>query len=127
MQKYIEGLTLFFKEESVFNPNLISKFLKDNDVCARVKNQLKNDEDLEFLSEFGHIEALIIYVLSLLLSSPDNTMVKAASLIGQLEYYVRAQADLLKTRRGGRHHSNSMPTRKDILGNAMKKPTNHRC
>lgn len=60
-----------------------------------------NQAEVELLNEFGHytIEALVVYVLSALFSTHDNTVVRVATLVERLDYCVRAQAALLKKSR----------------------------
>ncbi|PIN11729.1 hypothetical protein CDL12_15666 [Handroanthus impetiginosus] len=103
----IEDTTTKFDEYSMFKsvPNLIKLLIRNNAVNA--KDFLKArvcDDDIELLSVFGQytIEALIVYVLSMLFSpvqDPSNPAIRVSTLVEQLESSVRTQAALLKHRK----------------------------
>lgn len=106
IQIEIEDLTMIFDEESMFKttPNIIKILISNDKESAKdyLRNRALSEDDIELLSEFGQytIEALIVYVLSMLFTSHDsNSMIRVASLVEQLDSNVRLQATLLKCRR----------------------------
>lgn len=114
IQIEIEDLTMIFDEESMFKttPNIIKILISNNKESAKdyLRNRTISEDDIELLSEFGQytIEALIVYVLSMLFTSHDS-MIRVASLVEQLESNVRLQALLLKRRRC-KHNKKSFST-----------------
>lgn len=107
IQLSIEDLTLKFDEESLFRsvPNIIKILIKNDEECAKdiLRKRLKNQKDIELISEFGQytIEALIVHVLSMLFNSvdPETSMIRVSTLIERLDNSVRTQALLLINRR----------------------------
>lgn len=114
IQIEIEDLTMIFDEESMFKttPNIIKILISNNKESAKdyLRNRTISDDDIELISEFSQytIEALIVYVLSMLFTSHDS-MIRVASLVEQLESNVRLQALLLKRRRC-KHNKKSFST-----------------
>ncbi|KAK1572956.1 hypothetical protein Q3G72_035337 [Acer saccharum] len=97
---------MIFDEESMFKttPNIIKILISNDKESAKdyLRNRALSEDDIELLSEFGQytIEALIVYVLSMVFTSHDsNSMIRVASLVEQLDSNVRLQATLLKCRR----------------------------
>lgn len=98
-------MTILFDDKSMFKsvPNIMKILIRDHDTCAKdyLKARSLKPAEMELLSEFGHytIEALIVHVLSVLFSAQEDTTVRITYLVEQLEYSVRSQAALLKSRR----------------------------
>ncbi|XP_017985382.1 PREDICTED: probable DNA-directed RNA polymerase [Theobroma cacao] len=106
LQMEIEDMTMLFDEQSMFKsvPNIIKILIRDYDVSAKdyLRGMELEKDDIELLSEFGQytIEALIVHVLGMLFNPLENySIIRVASLVERLEYSVRIQALLLKSRR----------------------------
>ncbi|GLU24484.1 hypothetical protein SLE2022_404150 [Rubroshorea leprosula] len=106
MQIEIEDETMVFNEKNVYKstPNIIRMLIRKNEECAKdyLRGRLLDKADMELLSEFGQytIEALIVHVLSMVFNSlENNSIIRVASLVEQLESSVRKQAALLKSSR----------------------------
>lgn len=104
MQMEIEDLTMKFNEGSIYKqaPNLIKILIQTDRLSAKdyLLDKLANDEK-DMLEEFGQytLEALIIHVLGILFSTHETeTMVRASSLIDQLDSCVRTHSKLLGSR-----------------------------
>lgn len=73
---------------------------------------------MELLSEFGQytIEAIIVHVLGLVFHSVENnSIIRVASLVEQLESSVRTHASLLKSRRCLKEKKSSTATSNEEL------------
>lgn len=106
IQMEIEDLTILFDEKSMFKtaPNIIRILIRNNDESARdyLRGRVLEKDNIELLSEFGQytIEALIVHVLGMVFNTlENNSIIRVASLVEQLESSVRIQASLLKSRR----------------------------
>lgn len=103
---YLYRTYLFQTRESFFRFSraIIKILIKNDEECAKdiLRKRLKNQKDIELISEFGQytIEALIVHVLSMLFNSvdPETSMIRVSTLIERLENSVRTQALLLINR-----------------------------
>ena len=106
MQMEIEDLTMVFDDKSMFKtaPNIIKILIRNNEESAKdyLRGRANEKVDIELLSEFDQytLEALIVHVLSIVFHTyENNSIIRVASLVEQLELNVRRQASLLKSRR----------------------------
>lgn len=111
IQLELESCNMKFIEESLHKtePNIIRMLIKEGDKNA--KEYLRQHAGLDdtdtkvALSEFGHytIEGIIVYVLARIFSPSqrncESFLVRASSLVEQLEHSVRIEAFYLNCRR----------------------------
>jgi len=99
LQMQIEDSSMKFDESTIYKSNLIKILIQKDRVSAKdyLLEKLADDEK-QMLDEFGQytLEALIIYVMSLLFSTAE-TMVRASSFIDQLNSSVRTHSRLLNS------------------------------
>ena len=83
-------------------PNIIKILIRNNEESAKdyLRGRANEKDDIELLSEFDQykLEALIVHVLSMVFNTFDNnSIIRVASLVEQLESSVRIQTSLLKS------------------------------
>ncbi|KAI3668635.1 hypothetical protein L1987_88361 [Smallanthus sonchifolius] len=103
LQLEIETLTIMFDEESIhITCNHIMKEIidpKKESAKDYVLERITSDLDKSIVSDMGQytLEAIIVYVISLLYSS-DTSMIRVSTLIDQLDTHVRSHSILINTK-----------------------------
>ncbi|XP_022974198.1 uncharacterized protein LOC111472781 [Cucurbita maxima] len=111
LQQKIEDDSMKFDQSSIYNvvPNFIKILIQKDKLSAKdyIIEKLANDDDIKMLEELGQytLEALIIHVLGIVFNTYES-MVRAASLINQLDSSVRTHSRLLKSHSSQKSISN---------------------